>query len=139
MGLASHLMSAMTHEFDLSLATMLPPAGKPDTRTNDPAALAVQWDAVHEAAAAVGILAQLGEEHVSEEVRSLPQRASDLGGAKLELIARCVDDLAAIMQPGLRALLSLTAKGQDTTSAALTLWREFHTARAAVLALAPAE
>ena len=49
--------------------------------------------------------------------------------------ARGIDDLAAVMQPGLRALLSLTAKGQDTTSAALTLWREFHTARSAILRL----
>ena len=132
-------MSAMSHEFDLSLATMLPPAEKRDARAGGPASLSVQWDAVHEAAAAVGVLAQLGEEQVSEELRSFPQRASELGGTKLELIARGVDDLAAVMQPGLRALLSLTAKGQDTTSAALTLWREFHTARAAVLALAPAE
>ena len=132
-------MSAMSHEFDLSLATMLPPAEKPDARAKGPAALSVQWDAVHEAAAAVGVLAQLGEEQVSEEIRSLPQRASELEETKLKLIARGVDDLAAVMQPGLRALLSLTAKGQDTTSAALTLWREFHTARAAVLALAPSE
>ena len=45
------------------------------------------------------------------------------------MIARGVDDLAAVMQPGLRALLSLTAQGQDTTAAALTLWREFDRAR----------
>ena len=37
------------------------------------------------------------------------------------------------MQPGLRALLALTAKGQDTTAAALTLWREFHCARNAIV------
>lgn len=132
-------MSAMSHEFDLSLATMLPPAGKPNERKNGPDALAVQWDAVHEAAAAVGVLAQLGEEEVTDEIGSLPQRAFKLGGTKLELIGRGIDDLAAVMEPGLRALLALTATGQDTTSAALTLWREFHTARAAVLALAPPE
>ncbi|MBX7541607.1 hypothetical protein [Qipengyuania sphaerica] len=128
----------MSHEFDLSLATMLPPATGPDARLGEPAALAVQWDAVHEAAAAVAILAQLGEEQVDEDIRDLPQRAVDLGGAKFELVARGIDDLAAVMQPGLRALLSMSAQGQDTTSAALTLWREFHSARAAVLAVAPA-
>ena len=129
----------MSHEFDLSLATMPPPAGKPDERLNENAALAGQWDALHEAAAAVGVLAQLGEEEATEEVRSLPQRAAKLGGTKLEMIARGIDDLAAVMRPGLRALLSMTASGQDTTSAALTLWREFHIARAAVLALAQQE
>ncbi|MBX7458658.1 hypothetical protein K3152_10420 [Qipengyuania sp. 1NDH17] len=132
-------MSAMSHEFDLSLATMLPPAGEQDLRINEPAALSVQWDAVHEAAAAVGILAQLGEEPVDAEIRGLPERAVAIGGAKLGMVVRGVDDLAAVMQPGLRALLSLTAQGQDTTSAALTLWREFHNAREAILALAPAE
>ena len=132
-------MSAMSHEFDLSLATMLPPAGAADPRISEPAALSVQWDAVHEAAAAVGILAQLGEEAVEDTVRNLPERAVAAGGAKLAMVTRGIDDLAAVMQPGLRALLSLTAQGQDTTSAALTLWREFHTARGAILALVPAE
>ncbi|MBA4765475.1 hypothetical protein [Qipengyuania huizhouensis] len=132
-------MSAMSHEFDLSLATVLSPADKPGMRTDRLTALTAQWEAVHEAAAAVGILAQLGEEEESEEIRSLPQRALELGGLNLESVARGVDDLAAVMQPGLRALLSLTATGHDTTSAALTLWREFHCARAAILALAPPE
>jgi len=50
-------------------------------------------------------------------------------------VAHGIEDLAAVMQPGLRALLSLTAQGQDTTAAALTLWREFHTARTAILDL----
>ena len=127
----------MSHEFDLSLATMLPPAGAADPRISEPAALSVQWDAVHEAAAAVGILAQLGEEAVEDSVRNLPERAVAAGGAKLAMVTRGIDDLAAVMQPGLRALLSLTAQGQDTTSAALTLWREFHTARGALLALVP--
>ena len=132
-------MNAMSHEFDLSLATMLPPAGERDARINEPAALAVQWDAVHEAAAAVGILAQLGEEPMDETLRNLPARAVAMGGIKLDMVIRGIDDLAAVMQPGLRALLSLNAQGHDTTAAALTLWREFHNARAAILALAPAE
>jgi hypothetical protein len=129
-------MSAMSHEFDLSLATILPQAGKPCLSADNLPALAAQWDAVHEAAAAVGILAQLGEEEMSEEVRSLPPRAFELGGSKLKLVARGIEDLAAVMRPGLRALLSLTATGQDTTTAALTLWREFHNAREAILAFA---
>ena len=130
-------MSVMSHEFDLSLATMLPARGEPDARLSEPAALAVQWDAVHEAAAAVAILAQLGGGEASDAIRTLPERAVAKGGPQLDLARRGIDDLAAVMQPGLRALLALTAKGQDTTSAALTLWREFHTARAAVLALVP--
>ncbi len=132
-------MNAMSHEFDLSLATMRPAAGDENLRLDQPAALAAQWDAVHEAATAVGILAQLGEEPADESIRSLPERAVALGGPKHAMIARGIDDLAAVMQPGLRALLSLDGQGHDTTSAALTLWREFHNAREAILALAPEE
>ncbi|MFA6218633.1 MAG: hypothetical protein WC692_02525 [Erythrobacter sp.] len=128
-------MSAIAHEFDLSQATMLPPADTRSRATPDYATLANQWDAVHEAAAAVGHLAQLGREHIGEEIVSLPLRAAEKGGRHYEMVARGIDDLAAVMQPGLRALLSLTAQGQDTTAAALTLWREFHTARSAILSL----
>ena len=54
------------------------------------------------------------------------------------LMTVCLFILASLvlpMLPWLRALLSLTAQGQDTTAAALTLWREFHTARTAILDL----
>jgi len=129
-------MSAISHEFDLSLATMLPAADTGSQTLFDVAALANQWDAVHEAASAVGHLAQLGREHIDDEIASLPLRAAEKGGREFELVAHGVEDLAAIMQPGLRALLSLTAQGRDTTAAALTLWREFHASRSAILALA---
>ena len=49
-----------------------------------------------------------------------------------------VGDLVAIMQPGLRALLTLSTAGRDTTAPALTLWNEFHRARDAILSLAEA-
>jgi len=41
------------------------------------------------------------------------------------------------MKPGVQALLAVSARGQDPTAAALTLWREYHHARAALLALVP--
>ena len=132
-------MSAISHEFDLSQATMQPPA-KPALRAvPNVEEIAARWEAVHEAAAAVGKLAQLGRESLTSEVASLPFRAAEKGGWHYEMVARGIDDLAAVVQSGLRALLSLTAGGQDTTAAALTLWREFHIARAAILKLVPAE
>ncbi|NNC51553.1 MAG: hypothetical protein HKO08_00755 [Erythrobacter sp.] len=129
-------MSSMSHEFDLSHATMLPPRGERSDAVLTPEEVAAKWDAVHEAAAAVATLAQLGPEEIGEDLRDLPRRASEAGGPQYELVARGIDDLAAVMQPGLRALLAMTDKGQDTTSAALTLWREFHKARDAIAALA---
>ena len=132
-------MSAMSHQFDLSPARGRGHVGQSDTPSVDEASLSAQWEAVHEAATAVGTLAQLGQEPMDEHIRDLPRRAVSLGGPNLAMVARGVDDLAAVLQPGLRALLDLTGKGHDTTCAALTLWREFHNARAAILTLAPAE
>tara|TARA_R110000751_G_scaffold2018_7_gene8646 strand:- start:234371 stop:234769 length:399 start_codon:yes stop_codon:yes gene_type:complete len=128
-------MSAMPHEFDLAHATMLPPADTGPRAAPNIGILAAQWEAVHEAAAAVGNLAQLGRESLTPEIEQLPHRAAEQGGWHYEMVAHGIEDLAAVMQPGLRALLSLTAQGQDTTAAALTLWREFHTARTAILDL----
>ena len=132
-------MSAISHEFDLSQATMLPPADPGPRAVPELEELAARWEAVHEAAAAVGKLAQLGRETLTEDIVALPLRAAARGGWHYEMVARGIDDLAAVMQPGLRALLSLTAGGQDTTAAALTLWREFHMARTAILGLVPVE
>jgi len=129
-------MNALSHEFDLAHATMLPPESCGPHELPELGRLCEQWEAVHEAAAAVANLAQLGREAESEQIAKLPLRVAELNGWRFETIARGIDDLAAIMQPGLRALLSLTARGQDTTAAALTLWREFHASRSAIVDLA---
>lgn len=131
-------MTAMPHEFDLSQATMLPPLKDMPRGMSDYTALADQWEAVHDAAAAVGVLAQLGREEPDAAITSLPQRAAELGGHHYAMVARGIDDLSAIMQSGLRALLALTAQGKDTTSAALTLWREFHMTRDTIVNIVPA-
>jgi hypothetical protein len=102
-----------------------------------PSAMSMQWAALQDAGGAVGTLAGLAPEKASAKVRNFPALIKDVGGWRLELAARGVADLAAIMQPGLKALLAVSARGQDPTAAALTLWREFHEARAALLELAP--
>ncbi len=132
-------MSAPVPVFDLAQATMLPPASPAHNGRPTVEELANRWGAVHEAATAVAGLAQLGREEASAEIASLPIRSAQQDGRAYELVANGIDDLAAVMQPGLRALLSLTASGKDTTAAAMTLWREFHVARAAILALVPDE
>ncbi len=128
----------MSHEFDLSQATMLPPAPTGPRPLPEVGMLTEQWEAVHEAAAAVAGLAQLESGSADAALLALPRRAAEMGGWHFEMAARGIEDLAAIMQPGLRALLALTAQGSDTTVAALTLWREFHSARAAILELVDA-
>ena len=132
-----HGMSASSHVFDLSQATMLPPVEAATEATPTVEQLANRWEAVHEAAAAVAGLAQLAREEPVAEVASLPLRAAQQDSRTYALAADAIDDLAAVMQPGLRALLTLTAGGKDTTAAAMTLWREFHMARAAIMRLIP--
>lgn len=99
--------------------------------------MSVQWAALQDAAAAVAALAGLAAERPSAQLRNFPALIRDAGGWRLELAERGIADLTAIMQPGLTALLAVNARGQDATAAALTLWREFHATRSAILALVP--
>lgn len=53
------------------------------------------------------------------------------------LAENAVADLAAIMEPGMAALLAINARGGDPRPAARALHCEFEAARDAILALAP--
>lgn len=99
--------------------------------------LSVQWAALQEAAAALAALAGLPKEETSPQIRDFPALVRDAGGWRQELAERGIADLAAMMQPGLTALLAVNGRGQDATAPAQTLWREFHKARSALLALVP--
>lgn len=101
------------------------------------ASMSVQWAALQDAASAVAALAGLAQEKTTPQIRNFPALIRDAGGWRQDLAERGIADLAAIMQPGLMALLAVNARGQNATAPALTLWREFHNARAAILALVP--
>ncbi len=102
-----------------------------------PSAMGAQWNALQEAAGAVAALAGLSTEIPDARVRSFPDLIEDAGGWRLELATNGIADLAAMMTPGVRALLAVSARGQDATPAALALWREFHHARTSLLSLLP--
>jgi isocitrate/isopropylmalate dehydrogenase len=96
-----------------------------------PEALVAQWEALHGSAARIGEMAQIGPE------ATIPAFAQMLETAQPwqhKLAAQGLDDIAALLASGLAALGTLAARGQDTAAPALALWREFHAARAAVLA-----
>lgn len=99
--------------------------------------MAIRWAAVHDAAAAIGELAGIAPEYRTPEVRNFPAIMRDTGGWRYRLAEQGVDDLAAILEPGLAALLSLHDSGAAAGPAAKALWHEFHTARAGLLALIP--
>jgi hypothetical protein len=133
-------MNALRHEFDLAHAAMLPPVGDADSVPFAHAIeLETRWEALHDAADAVAQLAQLAHERPVGAIASLPARAARAGGWRCEAVANGIDDLALVMQTGLRALIGAADNGRDTTAAALTLWREFHAARQAICAFVEPE
>lgn len=99
--------------------------------------MSMKWSAVHDASGVVAMLAGLAAEPMRAEVRNFPAVMRDAGGWRRELAEQGIEDLAAIMEPGLAALLAVNARGVNPASAALALWQEFHAARSALLALAP--
>ncbi|MXO91494.1 hypothetical protein [Pontixanthobacter aquaemixtae] len=99
--------------------------------------LSRQWAAVQDAASAVAMLARLAPEKPTNRIRNFPALIKDAEGWRHELAKNHVADLAAMMKPGVSALLAVNARGQDATVAALTLWREYFEAREAVLSLLP--
>ena len=100
----------------------------------DPTALAAALAALHGQAAALAMLARIAPE---------PAATRDALGAVLAeaqpwqraLVAQAVADSAAMLETGLAALATLGRRGQDSAAPALVLWREFHAARAGMLAV----
>ncbi len=100
-------------------------------------ALSMTWAALHDATGVVGTLAGLPPEVRKPDVRNFPAIMRDTGGWRYELAKQGVDDLASFMEPGLTALLAVSARGVSPVPAAQALWQEFVTTRAALLALIP--
>ncbi|HCF25248.1 MAG TPA: hypothetical protein DER67_06955 [Novosphingobium sp.] len=97
----------------------------------------MKWSALHDAISVVGSLAGLATEAMRPEVRNFPAVMRDAGGWRRERAEQGIDDLSAVMEPGIAALLAIHARGANPAPAALALWQEFHAARAALLALTP--
>jgi hypothetical protein len=100
-------------------------------------ATSMRWAALGDAAGVVAALAGFEPERASAEVRNFPALIRDAEAWRRERAEHGVADLAAIMEPGLAALLAVNARGADPRPAAIALWREFIAARAAILSLLP--
>lgn len=100
-------------------------------------ALAQKWAALHAVAELVASLGHVEPGPVPEAEVFGPalERA---GGWRLDLARQGVDDIAAMLEPGLSALLTVHGQGGDTRAAATALWHEFDRARQPLLALAHA-
>ena len=97
---------------------------------------AQKWAALQDAAGIVAVLAGLAAEPSRLQVHNFPALIREAGGWHTALAEQGIDDLAAIMEPGIVALLAIHAREAPSAAAALALWHEFVRARGALLALA---
>lgn len=97
----------------------------------------MRWATLSDAADLVAALAGLDPERASPEVRNFPALMREAEAWRRERVEQGVADLAAMMEPGIAALLAVNARGADPQPAALALWSEFAAARRALLALLP--
>ena len=96
-------------------------------------ATSMRWAALADAATLVAGLAGIEPERSTPEVRNFPALIRDAETWRRERAENGVADLAAVMEPGIAALLAVNARGADPRPAAIALWREFVAARAAIL------
>ncbi|MBW8784643.1 MAG: hypothetical protein JF593_08390 [Novosphingobium sp.] len=101
--------------------------------------MAAKWATLRNAGIVVAQLAGVDSEAAWPDDGAFPQAIALAGGWRLELAGQALDDLAAMMEPGLAALLAVHARGLDAGAPALALWQEIAAARAALLTLLPME
>ncbi|WP_067789803.1 hypothetical protein [Paraurantiacibacter namhicola] len=117
--------------------SMTQPGGRTRLANASASALSRQWAALQDAARVVSALAGLEAERPSPEIRNFPALVRDCGAWRQAIAEDGIADLAAMMQPGITALLGVNARGADARPAALALLREFNAARASLLSLLP--
>lgn len=95
----------------------------------------MRWAALCEAGQVVAMMAGVEVEPPTREIRDFPASVGECEPWRRKLADNGCADLAAVMEPGLSALLAINARGADCRPAALALWNEFVAARSALLAL----
>jgi hypothetical protein len=115
----------------------LPGAGRATFGQASVSALSMKWSALHEAANVVATLAGLAPEAMTADQRNFPATLRDVQGWRRDLAEQGIEDLSAIMEPGISALLAAHARGVHPVAPARVLWDEFVAARDAVMKLGP--
>ena len=96
-----------------------------------------RWTALCDAAGIVATLAGVDLLADIDGAADFPLRIGSAEPWRQAQAENGIDDLAAIMEPGIAALLAVNARGADPRPAAESLWREFRAAREAILKLLP--
>ena len=99
-------------------------------------ALNLRWASLQEAAASIARLAGISGIALDGPERLFPHAMREVGGWRRALAEQGIDDLIAVLESGVAALLALHARGANAQPAAKALWDEFVTARDALVQLA---
>ncbi|MFO1255023.1 MAG: hypothetical protein U1E37_05070 [Sphingomonadaceae bacterium] len=100
-------------------------------------AMSLKWSALHDAAGVAAMLAGITVESSGPEVRDFPAAVRKAAGWRRDRAEQGIEDLTAILEPALAALMAVNARGANPAVPALALWQEFRAARDALLALVP--
>ena len=95
------------------------------------------WSAIEDAAATVAMIAGIPREQSDPRTRQLASAMRDAPAWQQAMAMDRIDDISAMLRPGLAALLAVNARGQSPVAPAQTLWQEYVAARDALLALIP--
>ena len=97
-------------------------------------AIAQAWTDLHGKAQALAQMARIAAEP-DETQSALAPLLTSAQAWQRSLALQGLEDVGVMLNSGLTALDTLSGRGQDTAAPALALWREVHSARAAVLAV----
>lgn len=92
-----------------------------------------KWERLHSEANELASFAYLAPEQSNAYVASFPAMLEHAGDSQRQRALQGIEDIDAMLQPGLTALRTISARGVDVGPPALALWREFHAAREAVI------
>ncbi len=125
----------------IALMSALPPKEmramrKTAAHASEPlSSLANRWADMHSSSAQLAKVAALAPEPFDDKLAAFPNLLEGASDWQRDMAWQGIEDIDAMMRPGLAALGTITARGQDASAPALALWREFHHAREAVLTL----
>jgi len=96
-----------------------------------------RWAAIHDAAEAVRAIAGQPPKLPGQPAHEFPVWMAGAEAERREQAEKGLGDIAAMMEVGLMALLTVNARGSDPRPAAEALWHEFSRAREGIIALLP--
>ena len=127
----------MGDAMNANTSQMMPGVGRASFGAASASAISMKWAALSDAGDIVAMLAGQEPEKANPAARNFPAVIRDAGGWRHEAARKGIEDLAAMMEPGLAALLAVNARGADPSVPANALWREYRHAKDALLGLAP--